>query len=313
MLAALLGTPLAQAQTPAATTLLGDAGSFRTNLAGVGLSFGLQDTNEVFANVTGGIHTGAAYDGVTMLSVGLDTLAAFGWEGGRVQCQRVEHPRPQPEHGQSAGLADRQRHRGAPTTRLWELFYQQSFLDGRFDVKVGQQSIDQEFITSQNSGIFLNTVMGSPMVLMADLYAGGPAYPLSSLGVRLRARSSDDLTLLGGVFQDNPPGGPFNDDSQLLGTTRWGGNFNLRTGALFIAELQYAVNQSSNEKPTGLPGVYKLGAWFDTASFPSPRFDSAGLPLAAPNSTGVAAQHWHNFSLYGVMDQTVWASPARGR
>ena len=34
------------------------------------------------------------------------------------------------------------------TTRLWEMWYQQSFLDKRVDVKIGQQSIDQEFITS---------------------------------------------------------------------------------------------------------------------------------------------------------------------
>jgi porin len=64
------------------STLLGDAGGFRTKLASVGLSFGIQDTNEVFGNVTGGVKTGAAYDGVTLMSVGLDTQAAFGWEGG---------------------------------------------------------------------------------------------------------------------------------------------------------------------------------------------------------------------------------------
>jgi porin len=76
-------------------------------------------------------------------------------------------------------------------------------------------------------------------------YAGGPAYPLSSLGVRLRGEPIDSITMLTGVFQDNPPGGPFNNDSQLLGPTRYGANFNLRTGALFIAELQYALKPAS--------------------------------------------------------------------
>ena len=129
-------------------------------------------------------------------------------------------------------------------------------------------------------------MMGWPMVPSADLYAGGPAYPLSSLGVRLRARPTEDLTILGGVFQDNPPGGPFAADGQLLGPTRWGGNFNLRTGALFIAEVQYAINQPSNgqlvsgdQKPSGLPGLYKLGVWFDTAPFPEPAIRQHG-PVA---------------------------------
>ena len=118
--------------------------------------------------------------------------------------------------------------------------------------------------------------------------------------------------MLGGVFQDNPPGGPFDADSQLLGSTRWGGNFNLRTGALFIAELQYALNQPSNGEmdygnhTTGLPGTYKLGVWVDTAPFPSQRFDNTGLSLADLNTTGVPQMLRNNFSIYGVVDQMVW-------
>jgi porin len=179
-------------------------------------------------------------------------------------------------------------------------------------VKIGQQAIDQEFITSQYSGLFINTMMGWPMVPSADLYAGGPAYPLSSPGIRLRTQLGNGLTALAGVFADNPPGGPFDDDSQLRGGTRWGNNVNLRTGALFVAEIQYAVNQPGNgdmdygNRSSGLPGTYKLGLWYDTAAFPDQRFDNTGLSLADAGSTGVAAMHRNNFSFYGVVDQMVW-------
>ena len=71
-------------------------------------------------------------------------------------------------------------------------------------MKLGQQSLDQEFMTSQGSGLFLNTMMGWPMLPSADLYAGGPAYPLSSLGVRLRAQPGGGFTALGGVFAGQP-------------------------------------------------------------------------------------------------------------
>jgi porin len=295
------------------STLLGDVGGWRTKLASVGLSVGVQDTNEVFGNVTGGIKTGAAYDGVTLFSVGLDTQAAFGWEGGTFNVSAWNIRGRSLSADNLLVLQTVSGIEAAPTTRLWEAWYQQSFLENRIDVKIGQQSLDQEFIASQGSGLFLNTMMGWPMVPSADLYAGGPAYPLSSLGVRLRVRPSENVTLLGGVFQDNPPGGPFDADGQLLGSTRWGGNFNLRTGALFIAEAQYAINQPSNgqlvtadQKPSGLPGVYKLGAWFDTAPYQSQQYDNTGLSLANPNSTGVPGTQWHNWSLYGVVDQTVW-------
>ena len=281
-------------------------GGLRTALGNVGITFGLQDINEVWGNVSGGIQRGADYDGVTLMSVGLDTQRAFGWEGGTINVSAWNIRGRSLSTDNLLNLQTVSGILAAPTTRLWEVWYQQSFLDGRFDVKLGQQSLDQEFMNSQYSGLFINTMMGWPMLPSADLYAGGPAYPLSSLGVRLRGQLGGGFTALGGVFQDNPPGGPFDADSQLLGSTRWGGNFNLRTGALFIAELQYALNQPGNgdmdygNHTTGLPGTYKLGVWVDTAPFPSQRFDNTGLSLADLSTTGVPQMLRNNFSIYGV-------------
>ena len=292
--------------------LLGDAGGLRSTLGSYGISFGIQDINEVWGNVSGGIRRGASYDGVTLMSIGLDTQRAFGWQGGTFN---ISAWNIRGRNISTDNLLNLQTVSGilaSPTTRLWEIWFQQSFLDGRFNVKLGQQSLDQEFMVSQYSGLFLNTMMGWPMVPSADLYAGGPAYPLSSLGVRLRTQLGGGFAALGGVFQDNPPGGPFDSDSQLLGSTRWGGNFNLRTGALFIAELQYALNQprtgdmDDGTSAHGLPGTYKIGMWIDTAAFPSPRFDNTGLSLADPASTGIARTLRNNFSIYAVADQMIW-------
>ena len=90
-------------------------------------------------------------------------------------------------------------------TRLWELWYDQKFLEeDRLDIKIGQQSLDQEFMVSQNASYFVNTMFGWPMLPSADLPGGGPAYPLSALGVRLKARPIDPLTFLAGVFNGSP-------------------------------------------------------------------------------------------------------------
>lgn len=264
----------------------------------------------MFGNVTGGIHTGAEYDGLTTMSVSVDTDKAFHWPGGTLFGSALQI------HGRNfsadyldnlqtvSGIeADR-------STRLWELWYQQAFWHGKADIKIGQQSIDQEFIVSQYAGLYCNTMMGWPMVPSADLYAGGPAYPLSSLGLRVRAHVNSALTVLGDVFNDNPPGGPFNDDSQLRDGEATGTRFNLNTGALLTAELQYAANRSPAEDCDsmfcGLPGTYKLGAWYDTASFPDQRFDTLGLSLANPLSNGIARNDQGNFSVYAIVDQMVW-------
>lgn len=301
------------------TNLLGDMGGFRSQLGNYGISLGLQETSEVFGNVTGGKHRGADYDGVTEVSVALDTAKAFGWEGGTFNLNALQI------HGRSITAdnlgtlqftssleADR-------ATRLWELWYRQAFLGGLVDVKVGQQSIDQEFIITQYGSTFINSALGWPVVGEADLYAGSSAYPLSSLGVRVRVHPTNNLSVLAGVFDDNPGGGPFRVDAQLLDAS--GTKFNLNTGALWIAEVQYAVNQPSLGDPshanqqTGLPGMYKLGFWYDSGHFPDQQFDTLGRSLADPASSGVARLHRGNYSVYAIMDQLVWrpnATSARG-
>jgi porin len=299
--------------------LLGDVGGVRTVLGNQGITLNLQETSEVFGNVTGGLGRGARYDGLTQASLVLDTARAFGWDGGTFDISALQI------HGRNLSaekLLAQQTVSGieaSRATRLWELWYQQAFWDGRADIKLGQQSLDQEFIVSQNSGLFINTMMGWPMVPSAALYAGGPAYPLSSLGARVRVQPTGALTALAGIFDDNPPGGPFNNDSQLRGAEAAGAKFNLGTGALFIAELQYAVNQpalgdlDSGGRAAGLPGTYKLGAWLDTAAFPDQRFDTAGRSLADPLSNGNPRSRHRNFSIYGVVDQMVWRPDPQGQ
>jgi porin len=300
------------------STLLGDVGGLRTFLGSYGITIGLSETSEVLGNVTGGVHTGFVYEGLTLMNLGVDTQKAFGLEGGTFNISALQI------HGgnlSAENLLSLQTASGIEAeraTRLWELWYQQSFLDGRYDVKIGQQSLDQEFIGSAGSTLFINTMMGWPMLPSANLYAGGPAYPLSSLGVRFRATGLGPFSVLAGVFDDNPPGGPFNDDSQVLGAERSGTRFNLGTGALFIAEVQYAINQPTNgemddgNKPAGLPGTYKFGGWFDTAAFPDRLYDTAGVSLASPLSNGNPAMRWTNYSLYGVFDQAIWRPDPAG-
>jgi porin len=284
----------------------------RPALAATGVTVSAQEISEVMGNVSGGVHQGATYDGLTTITLAIDTGKALGWDGGTFNISALQI------HGRSlsdANLDNLQTVSGieaSRATRLWELWYQQSFAGGGADVKIGQQSIDQEFMVSQYSGLYLNTMMGWPILPSADLYSGFPAYPLSSLGARLREKPAGPLSVLAGVFDDNPPGGPFGDDSQRRGREASGTRFNLGTGALFIAEIQYAVGQpagtaaGSAARDRGLPGTYKLGAWYDTAAFQDQRFDTAGASLASPTSSGVARTHRGNFSIYGVVDQELW-------
>src|SRR5271165_3045919 len=173
---------------PSRTNLLGDIGGLRTALGTIGVTLQLQDINEVFGNVTGGVQRGADYDGLTTVTIELDTQKAFKLPGGTFHLSAMNIRGNSLSADNLHNLQTISGISADPTTRLWEIWYQQAFYDDAFDLKLGQQSLDQEFITSQGSALFLNTMMGWPMLPSADMYAGGPAYPLSSLGVRLRAQ-----------------------------------------------------------------------------------------------------------------------------
>jgi porin len=292
------------------SNLLGDMGGLRTWLGQYGMTLSVTETSEVLGNITGGVQRGIAYDGLTTATLQLDTQRAFNFYGGLFNISGLWI------HGSNlseTNLLTLQTASGIeadPALRLWELWYQQKFFDGAADVKIGQQSLDQEFIITQYGLLFINTMFGWPMVPSADLPGGGPAYPLSALGVRVRAHPTNSLTVLAGVYNGSPSPNNAIPDPQVADHS--GTVFPLNGGVLAIAELQYAYPAmggmvAANEtKP--LSGIYRLGMWYDSENFADQRFDNTGLSLANPLSTGIPAMHRGNYSIYGVVDQMLWQS-----
>ena len=282
------------------TDLLGDPGGVRTDLGNHGVILNITDSENLLGNTLGGVKRGATMQGVATGVLEVDTGKGFGLPGGLFHISALQI------HGQPLSgryldnLQTANGNEAEDATRLWELWYDQQFAGGRFDLKLGQQSIDNEFITSSNSALFIDTIAGWPLIPAGDMYGGGPAYPLAALGGRGQFKPNGHTTILAGVFDDNPGGGGFSDDAQRL--DRNGGRFSLNTGALLIAELQYST------KLAGLHGTYKIGGWYDTGKFEDRRFDTNGLSLADPDSTGISRSHHGDYSLYGVADQTIWKS-----
>ncbi len=275
--------------------LLGDMWGARTLLSRYGVSLGVQETSEGLGNVTGGSRRGFTYEGLTQAVVQLNTQRAFGWYGGTLNISALQI------HGRNLSaenLGSLQTASGIEAdraTRLWEAWYDQRLLDeDRLDLRLGQQSLDQEFMVSSNALSFVNTMFGWPMVPSADLPGGGPAYPLSALGLRARMRPTDAITVLAGVFSGSPAktlaGDPQRDN-------RFGLSFPLNKGVLAIAEIQYADPALGGMVAPGadppLARTYRLGVWYDSAPVADQRF---------------ATEHRGDWSVYAVADQMVWRS-----
>lgn len=288
--------------------MLGDMWGLRSMLSRYGISLAVQETSEYLGNTTGGTKRGFDYDGLTQMVLQLNTQRAFGYYGGLLNVSALQI------HGRSLSADNLQSLQTASgieadrATRLWELWYDQKFLDeDRLDIKVGQQSLDQEYMVSTNALIFVNTMFGWPMLPSADLPAGGPAYPLSALGIRASARPVDGLTLIGGVYSGSPVTNP-NGDSQVQNPS--GTSFPLHEGTLSIVEAQFSYPAlGSMVEPDTAPALgwtYRIGAWYDTEPFADQRFDVNGLSLASPASNGIARTRNGDYAIYGVADKLVW-------
>jgi porin len=292
--------------------LLGDLFGLRSTLSKYGISLAIQETSEVMGNATGGVHRGADYEGLTQAILQLDTQRGFGWYGGLFNISALQI------HGRNLSADNLQTLQTASgieadrSTRLWEAWYDQKMLaEDRLDIKIGQQSVDQEFIFSPNGAYFVNTMFGWPLVPSVDLPGGGPAYPLSDLGVRLRYRPVNPVTILAGVFNGNPAPVNVGDPQQKDPS---GTSFPLNGGVLALFELQYtypavgAMEYPGEGAPLG--HTYRLGIWYDTESFSDQRIGTDGLSLANFASNGMPLQHRGDYSIYAVADQMVWRKAA---
>jgi porin len=190
------------------------------------------------------------------------------------------------------------------TTRLFDLWLEQQLWNDLVAVRIGQLAADDEFITSQYGALLVNSTFGWPGIVASDLPSGGPVYPLSTPGVRVKLQPTDQLSLMAAVFNGDPAGrGLGTPQSRDAGGTA----FRVNDDAFAIAEAAYALNRKKDAD--GPPGTYKLGGWYHSGRFADQRFDAAGLSLANPASSGPPAQHRGDYGLYAVVDQMVWRAP----
>ena len=177
-------------------------------------------------------------------------------------------------------------------------------------VRIGMMNVDAEFMTSQTASLFMNSTFGWPAWTAFDLPGGGPAYPLSAPGVRVKLQpASEGVYFQAAVFSGDPTGhNGSNSPSTPLPT---GTVVSFTGGAFLIAEAGYAVNQVKDAK--GAPMAFKLGGWYQTSSnFQDQRFDDFGISLASPASTGIPLNHTGNWGIYGVADASLYQTEDGG-
>ena len=246
-----------------------------------GVTFGVEYTGEFLGNLTGGIKTGVAYEGLLKVSLQLDLSKIACWNGATIYGS-VFYP-----HGE--GLTDRftgdfnrlSSIDAYDSFRLFELWFQQKLGGDLFSIRIGQMSADQEFYQSTTANLFINSCFGTfPTISFGtDL----PIYPVGGLGTRIDYRPSSSFTFRAGLFDSNPGIQNLNDKHGIAF------HLNPSAGLILIAEGVYQVNPTPANR--GLVGAYTVGGYYDSRQY-----------------TGdfVHPTHGTNGGAYAIVDQIVY-------
>ncbi len=286
-------------------TLTGDWGGARTKLIDAGITLGLTEISEVLGNVSGGQRTGFDYMGRTELAVDLDLEKLLGWKGGLIHANGYQiHGRGLTGNNLGGNYLDPSNIEATRTTRLFDAYLQQSLFDDKLSIRIGQIAADDEFLTSQYAGTFINGTFGWAGIMAADLPSGGPAYPLATPGVRVKYAPTEQVSWQTALFNGDPAGSPVGNDNPQI-RNRAGTAFSTNRDLFVISEAAYAI---AADKDAGIvPATFKLGGWYHSASFDYLRHDTDGGLI---NLTGGDPQrHRNNYGIYGIVDQMLLSKP----
>ncbi|MGX4770162.1 carbohydrate porin [Bradyrhizobium guangdongense] len=269
-----------------------------------GVKFAATYIGEELGNASGGVRQGAIYEGRLNLAVDVDLDKLAGLD------KLTFHANMFQIHGGGLSRDNLQNFfvvsgiEALPSTRLYEAYFEKQWGEKKVSLKLGQLAADSEFFNTKYTDVFTNASMGWPAITSLDLPSGGPSPPLAAMGARLLVNITDQLTVLGGIF-DGDQAGPGAGDPQQR--NRYGINFRVNDPPLLLGQLQYAWNNKKGDP--NLAGQIKFGGWRHFGAFADQRLASNGISLAAPASNGEPMLLSGDIGGWVVFEQQIYRVP----
>lgn len=302
--------------------LLGTWGGLRTDLSKHGVDFEFFYVGSGPMNLSGGIERGAIYQGGLLMDLTLDSQKLAGYEGGTFNVSSIWLNGQKPFSDRFVGDLNKVNLVDFPNSfRLWELWYEQKFFHDKVSLKLGQMSIDRDFIVPEYyNGLasinFINQTFFYPT--MAFNVYDQPFFPVGehalastpygAPGVRLRIDPCEHAYVQVGAYDGNPD---FSDSGTRV-------KLSSDEGALIYGEVGVKTDRGERNAEKGGwfgPGNLKLGAYYHTDDFfdiyegTFNAFDNvvaaSRIPLP-PLSPRPARTHNGNYGIYFLADQTLW-------
>ncbi len=251
---------------------MGGWGGGRAALADRGVSPYMTWTSQITRNLDGGLRSGTDVEGVVELGADLDLEKLGAWNGATIHASGFWIQDNDDPSADFVGNFDEVSNLSAlRSVRFYQAYVKQNFFAGKVTAKIGQLALDDNFMISSNSSMFLNASFGSMPVLSANTKA--PLYPLGAFGAWAQMNFTSAFRLQMGVYDG---------DAGTQSSNRHGVDHSLshHQGAAMMTEL--GLDKGG--------GTCKLGALLHTGEFTDYRTSEV--------RSG-------NYALYIVLDQTL--------
>ena len=279
----------APASSPAAgaATLSRDWGGARTRYLDAGVTFRGDYVSETFANVSGGLARGSAYAQQLRLGADFDMERIAGWAGTTLHVTVNDRRGTGISSDYIGNRLPVQEVYGGLYTRLSEASIEQDLLDGQLNLRLGYFAMGNDL-----GGMALGTQFVNAAFCAHPLSQSGNSgwynYPNARWGAAVRYRLQPNLLLRTGAFQNNPRLGEEHNAFKPFASGT--------IGTVLPLELEYAPGSAPGS--AALPGHYKLGVFYDTAS------------AQRQGDTGTVGQR---YGAYLLADQTLVRDQRTGR
>lgn len=195
--------PFALTEDDSDAHLFGTWGGVRTGLAEKGVTLESILTVDSLSNVSGGLSRKSAWLGNYDLTATFDTEKMGLWSGGTLFAYFLgDFGNEISKYSGETQVVDNIE--AYSTAKLYEFWYEHSFMDGKFSALVGLHDLNSEFYALDYAGTLINSSFG----IGVDVAQVGPSiFSTTSLAVRLKAQPTAHTYALTALY-DGVPGDP---------------------------------------------------------------------------------------------------------
>ena len=231
--------------------LTGDWKGARIKLYDCGLDVELVYRADGFYNSSGGIKKGGGILGNVDLKFSVDGEKLYNLSGSKVLIHFINDHGGKPNEkrvGSVQGIDNIEVE--TATTKLYQAWISQDFMDEKFSVLAGLHDLNSEFYVTPSAGLFIGPIYGIGGEFAVTGENGPSIFPTTALAVRAKVQPSEKFYFQTAVY-DAVAGNPEKPKGTHI-------NLRKKDGALLVAEMGTNCDF----------GNYSLGLWKYTKKFP---------------------------------------------